>query len=294
MRLYIGQQMALPALNRLCLRKSRSEAAATLTAELFTAPADTLSLNLSLALGDPVHLVDEEGNAAFTGSIHELERTPESVIMTAYDRGIYLARNQLHGAYVGTPGDIVRQVAEELGLPTGTVEAGDGWRVIVTGAGESAFSILRQAVGEEGEIAVCGQALTVTRGSCPVYPLQPSCILEIRGTASIRNMVNRAVIIGRNGRVYGSAENAGDIQRFGRFQTVRLREGLDRQAETFLTGRAFTGSLTVFGNLAYRCGAAVELHRPDWGLDGIYTVTGSEHRWESGLFTTALELKRAV
>ena len=41
MKLYIGQQMALPALGSVRLGKTRSEAAATLTATVLTAPADS-------------------------------------------------------------------------------------------------------------------------------------------------------------------------------------------------------------------------------------------------------------
>lgn len=293
MRLYIGQQMVLPVLERLRLRKNRSEAAATLSASLLTAPADTLFQNLSLALGDPVHLADASGQSVFTGSIHQLERTPESVLLTAYDRGICLTRNQLCGAYIGTPEEIVRQVAEELELPVGPVEAENGWKVIVTGAGESAFSVLRRAVGENREITIRKEALSVTKAAYTVYPIQPSQVLSARGTASIRSMVNRAIITGRNGRVYDSAENTADLEKFGRFQSVHLQNGTAGQAEAALAGRAFYGSLTVLGNLSYQCGTAVEIHRPDWGLEGIYSITGSEHCWEAGLFTTAMQLEAA-
>lgn len=293
MKLYIGQQMVLPVLERLRLRKSRSEAAAVLSASLLSAPADALFQKLSLALGDPVRLLDASGQSVFTGSVHQLERTPEAVLLTACDRGICLTRNQLCGIYIGTPADIVRQVAEELGLSVGPVETENGWKIIVPGAGESAFSILRQAVGEKREIAVRGEALSVTKAAYMVYPIQPSRVLSARGTASIRSMVNRAVVTDRNGRVCGSAENTADVKKFGRFQSVHLQNGTDGQAEAALTGRTFFGSLTVLGSLSCQCGAAVEIHRPDWGLDGIYSITGSEHCWEAGLFTTAMQLEAA-
>ena len=61
MKLYIGQQMALPALGSVRLGKTRSEAAATLTAAVLTAPADTWFLKLSVAVGDPVRLLDDGG-----------------------------------------------------------------------------------------------------------------------------------------------------------------------------------------------------------------------------------------
>lgn len=42
------------------------------------------------------------------------------------------------------------------------------------------------------------------------------------------------------------------------------------------------------GDLRYRCGAMIELHRKEFGLDGAYPLTAVKHRWERGLFTTEL------
>ena len=110
MKLYIGQQMALPALESVRLGKSRTEAAATLTATVLTAPADTYFLKLSMAVGDPVRLLDDGGKEIFLGSIHELEREPEAVALTAYDRGVYLTRNELYGVFSGTGKDIAAKL----------------------------------------------------------------------------------------------------------------------------------------------------------------------------------------
>ena len=123
MRLYINDQMVLPVLGRMELRKTRSEAAATLTATLYTATGDTYFQKLSLAVGDVVRLLDDDGAEAFLGSIHSLRRNPRQVELTAYDRGVYLTRNELTGVFSGSPADIVRQVAEELGIPVGTVRS---------------------------------------------------------------------------------------------------------------------------------------------------------------------------
>ena len=50
----------------------------------------------------------------------------------------------------------------------------------------------------------------------------------------------------------------------------------------------------VRGDLKYRCGAVVELHRRDWGMDGAYTLTAVRHCWERGLFTTELTWEGSV
>ena len=292
MKLFIGQQMVLPALESVRLGKTRSEAAATLTATVLTAPADTYFLKLSVAVGDPVRLLDDDGKEVFLGSVHELNRDPEAVTLTAYDRGIYLTRNELYGVYAGTGKAIAGKIAGELGIPLGTVEDDGLRRTIVTGAGQSAFSILRRAVGEGREIAVKDGALTVTKGGGKAILLRPERVLEVTSRASIRSMVNRAVVVGRNGNRLASAENAGNIAACGRFQQVLGKDGdAGEQAKAALKGRTMSARVALLGDLALRCGGMVEVHWPQWGLEGLYTVTAHEHRWEKGLFATSLSLE---
>lgn len=94
--------MVMPALESVRLGKTRNEAAACLTATVLIAPADTYFLKLSVAVGDVVRLLDDGGKEIFLGSVHELDRDPEAVTLTAYDRGVYLTRNELYGVYAGT------------------------------------------------------------------------------------------------------------------------------------------------------------------------------------------------
>lgn len=119
MKLLIGQQMVMPALESVRLGKTRNEAAACLTATVLIAPADTYFLKLSVAVGDVVRLLDDGGKEIFLGSVHELDRTPEAVTLTAYDRGVYLTRNELYGVYAGTGRRIAGKIAGELGIPLG-------------------------------------------------------------------------------------------------------------------------------------------------------------------------------
>ena len=266
--------MVLPALESV-----RSEAAATLTATVLTAPADTYFLKLSMAVGDVVRLLDDNGKEIFLGSVHQLDRTPQAVTLTAYDRGLYLTRNELYGVYAGTGKTIAAKIAGELGIPLGTVEDDGLRRTIVTGAGQSAFSV------KDG-------ALTVTKRDPIVYVLPAQDMLEAASRASVRKMVNRAVVVGRNGNRLASAENAGDMAAYGQFQQVLGKDGdPTEQAKAALQGRVLSARVTLLGNLAYRCGGTVRVDRPQWGLEGLYTVTAHEHRWERGLFTTSLSLE---
>ena len=114
-------------------------------------------------------------------------------------------------------------------------------------------------------------------------------MLASRGTADARQMVNRCAVIDRRGAATATAQNTTDLARFGLRQRVLGNSGdAAAQAQGGLRGRILRGELTVRGDLRYRCGAMVELHRKEFGLDGAYPLTAVKHRWERGLFTTEL------
>ena len=284
--------MVSPALESATLGKALTQAAATLTAVLATAAADTYFLSLRAAVGDPVRLTDDGGDPIFTGSIHAITRREHTVTLTAFDRGIYLKRNELSGVYAGTGRQTAARIAGELGIPLGSVCDDGVRRVIIAGAGRSAFSILRDAVGsgyeiraEDGTLRVCapsGQAAAVPRER----------ILSASSQASIRAMVNRAVVVGRNGRVLAAAGCEADAAAYGQFRRV-LGSGGDPAAlaSAALSGRQLTGSVTVLGDLALHCGGLAALSCPQWGLNGRWRITAHTHRWEKGLFTTTLALE---
>lgn len=293
MKLYIKDQMVLPVLESVRLGKTRNDAAANLTASILTAPADTYFQKMSLALGNPARLLDDSREELFLGSVHQIDRSEDRVRLTAYDRGVYLTRNELHGLFLGSGAEIAAQAAGKLGVPLGRVEADGQYKVIVSRAGRSAFSILRQAVGEGREISIQNGALTVSAGGGTPVPLAPEAVLSVSSRAGIGEMVNRCVVLGRNGRVVSQARNAGDVAAYGQFQRVRLQSG-ESPAE-YLRGRTMSARATLLGDLRLRCGGraeagASELFRA-WGLSGVYTITAVEHVWEKGTFVTEVSLE---
>ncbi len=292
MRLTVNGLLVNPVLGTARLEKSREDASAILTAILWTAPADTYFQKPSLAVGDVVRLTDDSGKERFLGSVHCLERSPEKVTLTAFDRGVYLARNELYGVFCGSGTDICRQAAAKLGIPVGSIDADITRRTIVTRAGESAFSVLRKAAGEGREISVEGEALTVRRCREETLTLAPERVLEVSAAVDIRKVIDRCVVVDRKGRPIATAENGGDIAAYGLFQTVLGKAGnANEQARAALTGRAMTAGVTLLGDLGFRVGSRVRGSLPQWGLEGIYTVTAVCHRWEAGLFTTELTLE---
>lgn len=213
-----------------------------------------------------MRLLDDAGKEIFLGSIHQLDRTPDAVTLTAYDRGVYLTENQLCGIFTGTGRDIAGKIAARLGIPLGPVEDDGLRRVLTAGAGQSAFAILKQAAGAGRYISIEDGALTVRRRDSIVYPLAAQDVLEVTSRASIVGTVNRAVVVGRKGNTLASAENSAERTAYGRFQRVLAKSGDPAaQAKAALKGRTLSARVKLWGNLAYRCGGTVTHQPPGLG-----------------------------
>lgn len=294
MTLTIANQQVTEVLEELELSHSVYQGAAILTASLLTQPADSCFPGLTLAIGDPVAL-QQEGKALFVGGVQELRRSPQRVELTAYDRGVALTRNELYGAFAGTGAQIVARIAQRLGMATGSVRTEKGYQTILSTAGQSAYDLLRQAVGQGVPIWMEGEKLCVGPAADSPISIPNDHILEIESVGDITHMVNSAVVLKRGTTTpLASAQNGADMKQYGLFQVVRTSTGddPDRQARDALAGLAFSASLTVTGNLALRCGGTVSLDVSEVGLSGNYAITALTHRWKEGGFTSHLSLEQ--
>ena len=275
------------------LEKALGDAAAALTATLWLAAADTYFLRLPLAVGDSVCLTGDDGTERFSGTVHTLERTPQQVRLTALDGGVVLSRNEVHGLFAGSGGDICRNVAARLGLSVGTLEAAGAPRCIPALSGVNTSALLRQAAGEGREVTVEGGALTVRRRREEIFTLPTAQVREVSAVADIRRLWDHVTVVDAKGRAVAAARNEADQRTYGTFRKVLGKSGSDpqAQAENALRSRIRSAEVVVDGNLNYRCGARIAGRQPDWGLTGTYTVTAVCHRWEKGLFTTELTLE---
>lgn len=289
MRLY-GNGILLNALaTRITLEKSRGEAAATLTVTLLKAVADRFVKKESLAVGDRMQLLDDAGSEIFSGTVEAITRTPETVTLTACDAGLYLTRNEIYGVFAGSPEAICRAAAGKAGVAVGTIDAPAGYKSLVIRAGVSAFSVLRQVVGEDREISVRDGRLTVEKTGETVISLAPEQVISSSGTASVAQMVNKCVVIGRKGGIEATAQNAEDIARCGQRQRVLGKSGdAQAQAKAALKGRVMRGELVLRGDLRYRCGVNIALNRAGWGIDGVYPIVAVKRMWKRGVFTSEI------
>ena len=295
MRLTINGNLVNPVLGSVELARELGDAAAALTATVWTAAADTYFLHLSLKVGDVVRLTEDDDTERFVGSIHALERTPRQVRLTAFDRGVYLTRNEVGGVFAGSGSDICRQVAAKLGLKTGVLEADSRWQTIPALTGMSAYAILRQAAGEGREVTVEGETLTVRNKGTVTFTLTADEVREVSARADIRKVIDRCIVVDGQGRTLATAQNAAQEALYGTFQRIVGKNTADptAQAQAALVGRTMAGEVTVAGNCGYRCGAYLKGALPQWGLERTYRITAVRHVWEKGLFTTELTLEGA-
>ena len=293
MRLTINGTLVNPVLGRAELSRELGDASAVLTATVWTAPADTYFQRLSLKVGDVARLTEDDGTERFLGSIHALERTPQQVRLTAFDRGVYLTRNEVGGVFTGSGNDICRQVAAALGMKTGVLEADSRRQTIPALTGKSAYAVLRQAAGEGREVAVEGETLTVRKRGTAVHALTADRVREVSAEADIRSVVDCCVVVDRKGRPLATARNQAQEALYGTFQRILGKNAADpqAQAQAALRGRTMTAEVTVAGNCGYRCGDGLTASLPQWGLEGAYRITAVRHLWERGLFTTELTLE---
>lgn len=289
MRLY-GNGVLLNAIAQtVALEKSRGDAAATLTVTLLAAAGDYFLKKETLKTGDVMLLTDDAGAEVFLGAVQALTRSSETVTLIACDRGLYLKENELCGVFAGSAGDICRKVAGRLDIPVGTLDVPALYKQLVIRSGASAFDILRLAVGENREISVRDGKLCVEKAGETVYPVGQEQVFESSGTAEVRRMVNRCVVVGRKGNVLATAQNASDVVAYGQRQKVLSKNGdAVAQANAALVGKVMRGELTLRGDLKYRCGVKIELHRADWGIDGVYPIVAVKHVWRDGAFTTEI------
>lgn len=129
--------------------------------------------------------------------------------------------------------------------------------------GQSAFSILRRAVGTGREISIQNGALTVTAQGGPAVRLAPERVLSVSSRAGIGEMVNRCVTLRWNGGIAAQTQNREDIAAYGQFQRVRILSG-EAPAE-LLRGKTMSVRVAMLGDLALRCGGTVRADRPQWG-----------------------------
>lgn len=279
----------------------KASCARTLEADIACIAGDALLPQADIELGDRVLFYGDA--QLFDGFVFSVQvgTSDRTKTIKAFDRGVYLNRNQGYYAFQRTtPEDIVRRVAEDFGIPLGEI-ARTGYRFSRNFLGQSLYKIIATAytlasadTGEKYRVEFSLDRLSVRRIE------QDDNTLIIRGgsnlltasvTESIEEMTNRVRVVNKSYRAVDTVEDADAIARYGVMQSV-LNQGEDsaKQAKAVLAdgGAKQKVTLTCMGDTRSITGRAVAVYESHTGLWGLYWIESDSHTWQNGIYTNKL------
>lgn len=260
---------------------------------LIYAPEDSRFSLLNPACGESVTVV-QMGETLFHGLIERAAWSSDgcAVTLICYDASSRLAKNSLYQAFSGTPAQIAARLCQLCGLVSGSLwnKAGLCW--IPPACGRSAFSLLREAYGNECVVETRKDAVTVRPLGATQYVLRTDSLFSVSAANSCEGMITGVSVISGAGAVKASVRQTQLEAQYGqRRQAVSLsgsQSGAAAQARSRLTGLARSGQITIFGDPAVVCGARIQPDKGSFGLSGNYLITSVTHRIQAGIFTTTM------
>lgn len=262
-------------------------------------PARTLKFTLphpsvQPEVGDPVRFYIDS-DSIFTGIVMFVDVSVDDLSVECMDRGIYLANNYTYKEYEGTPQSIAKQVCNEFGVKVGTLASVSDSTTVTSTGNMSAFSVIEEAYEGEGftpnkqyVVRLENETLSIEKAGTSVVGTVTVEIEDSGYSQSIKNMVNRVVILDKEGKEKtDEVENAADRKKYGTFQkTYRTEEDKSPSTEARKTLKSIErkGYVTALGNLRCIAGKAVKVTDARTGLSGKYVIESDEHTFKGGIY----------
>lgn len=275
--------------------------ARTLKIELVSITADADGPEADVALGDRVAFFADA--QLFDGFVFAVQRSTSgrTMTVTAYDRGIYLTRNQCYYKFSGIrPEAAARRIAADFGLTVGEIAA-PGVNVSRNLVGVTVYKALSTlytlAAAQTGEKYHIGFELDrlVIREKKPdaetLIVQGGSNLLSASVTESIEEMTNRVVIVTDEGGIVSKLDTMEDIAAYGLMQSVvKSSDGAQEEARALLEsgGAAQKVAIECMGDVRSITGRTVAVHEPRGGLWGVYWIESDRHTWKNGIYTNQL------
>lgn len=264
---------------------------------------------INLELGKEVQfLVDDY--IVFTGDVFSITKNTLDETITAIirDKGIRLTKNFLLRTFSNqTPSEITKSVLSEIGLEVGNLPA-DVTRCTYPAWDRSAYDIILTAYkfqhmkdkkiysiicSPESKIEVVEQGVFTT----DVVLNSFSNIRQADYTEDIEELVNKVVYYTTEKdkpQILNTVQNEEDIKKFGVFQVMQEQDKDNAayvETNKILKSVNETSSLIVDGNLNLISGYNVPIKfNQITRLNGVFLIASDRHVWESGDYTTELEL----
>jgi hypothetical protein len=107
-------------------------------------------------------------------------------------------------------------------------------------------------------------------------------------------MVDQVRIYNSKGKQVGVVKNAGNIKRYGIYQSVYTKEkGVNAKtaAKNMLSGVEKKVNIeAISGNIKCVAGDGIVVFDKATGLNGVFWIQNDTHTWDNGIHTMSLEL----
>lgn len=257
---------------------------------------------VNIELGKTIQWIDNAGTTIFIGRVFFEEEGDSKVIKyTAYDNLIYLSKSKTSKNFVNvSPENIVRSLANEFSLKVGSV-ASTGVSLTFPALNKSPYEMIMtaytQAKNKTGKkyFLVCRNGLInmIEQGTLlPVTLESGKHITQTKYSQSVENMINKVIIIDKEGNRKGSVDNASDVTKYGLLQSVvQEQDNKDATAEArnTLSGIEKKVSIEALGNIKCIAGYSIMV-KSIAGVTGRFYIEKDSHDFENGQHTMSLTL----
>lgn len=258
-----------------------------------------LPVEKSCHVGDKVVMYDDDGNLVFTGMcIDNYYNTSQKVYnVDCFDLLYNMLKSKAFGRFTGTSADICRKVCNIFNLNSKISLTGQSQQLISTGDFryyDVMAKALRRDIGNEYfNIQAKGNDvyLNIPNDSDVVATLTSQTnIREADYSETVRNMINKIVVLDDFGAVVTSKQNSENLSKFGLMQNVVTEQYTDdfKLVMPELHGVDYTGSLVIDGNIKCLTGKNVNIVEPNTGFVGKFFILNDEHIWQNDSYVTRL------
>ena len=287
---------------------SAKQAARTVVFSVAYSPNDKNVKTLGIKLGDKIVFYPgypDDKKTKFIGIITQRERKSEmgELQYTATDGMMHLLRSSGTYRFANkTPEKIAQMICRDVKVKTGSIAKTKmpiakiffqerPYYEIIMAAYTKAYrknkkKYIAQMNGDKLEVIQKGKI------SPNFHIRQGERITDSSYSENIDNMVNRVYIYNSSNQKIGSISNSKWASRFGIFQnaiSVDSGNGI-KEAKAELHGVDKTASLTMIGDCRCVSGLGVIIEDFRTGLKGKFWIENDSHQWNSGVYTTTLEL----
>ena len=258
-----------------------------------------LPMEKSCRVGDKVVMYDDDGKLVFTGMcIDDYYNTSQKVFnVECIDLLYNTLKSKAFGRFTGTAADICRKVCNIFNLTSKISLAGQSQQLITTGDFtyyDVMAKALRRDIGTEYfNIRALGNEvyLDIPNGSETVATLTSQTnIREADYSETVRNMINKIVVLDDFGAVVTARQNSDNLSQFGLMQNVITEQYTDdfKLVMPELHGIDYTGSLVIDGDIKCLTGKNVNIIEPHTGFNGKFFILNDEHIWQDDSYITRL------